>query len=198
MHCLLGRCGGATIARWKKWVQAIRIDEAGRDKAAFTIHQKLYQLSRMSFEWCTAAGTFPHTKNFIFFSVKWQLALGNRNKIVVISKIAWGNFVHACRVLRLLRDANITLILKDWCFFAKNVDYLGHVIHQKRLEKASHTASAICKLQPLASLTDLRFFPRLCKTVWRFVPRLVSTMVLLNNRLQKHQTAGNLFVSYAK
>lgn len=140
----------------------IEIDEADRDKIALTFHQGLYRFIQMPFGLRNAPGTFQQTKDVILSAVKWQSALVYTDDIAVFLKSLEKHMVHVSNVLKLISDADVTLKLKKCRFFAKNIDYLEHVIRQRRLEITSHTTDAIRKLQLPTFLTKIGFFHGVC------------------------------------
>lgn len=82
--------------------------------------------------------------------------------------------------------------LKQWCFFAETINYLGHVACPRRLEIVSYTTDAIRKLQASTPLTELKSFCRLCNVFPRFVPDFARMAAQPNKDLQKKQPAGFL------
>lgn len=95
-------------------------------------------------------------------AVKWQYALVYLDNIIVFLKSVEEHIVHARNVLTLLGDTGVTHNFKKFRLFAETTDYLGQVVHSRRLESASHTTNVIRKRQPPTSLTQLRSFLELC------------------------------------
>lgn len=101
--------------------------------------------------------------DFILSAVKWQFSLVYLGDIVVFSKSPEDHIERIRSVVIFSSDASVTLKLRKYIIFNKTIDYLGLIISQKRLVFASHTTSALRKLQTPTSPTKLRSFPGLCK-----------------------------------
>lgn len=85
--------------------------------------------------------------NVILLSVKWKSALVYLDNTDVFSKTVWEHITYLRQVLTLLRDANVTVKFRKCPFFAKNINYLDHVIRRRRLKIAKTTTKAILELQ---------------------------------------------------
>lgn len=167
------------------------IDEADRNKTAFTSHHEIYRFIRMPFRLRNAPGTFQRTMDFILSTVKWRFALVYFDDIAVFSKSPEEYIEHVRHVFTLLSDAAITLKLKKRCFFTDTIDYLGGlIIRPRQLEIAPNTTVAIRGLEPPTSLTELRLFLGMCKEFRRFVPNFARIAAPLKKRLRKDQYPG--------
>jgi Reverse transcriptase (RNA-dependent DNA polymerase) len=63
----------------------IDVDEADREKTAFTSHRGLYQFKRVPFGLMTAAATFQRAIDIVLSSVRFQCALTYLDDIVIYS-----------------------------------------------------------------------------------------------------------------
>lgn len=157
----------ASNGYWK-----VEIDEADRDKTAFTSHHGLNQFVRMPYGLRNALATFRQIMDVILPAVIKLFALAYVDVIVVFLKSPGRHCKHVLSVLTLLSDVDATPKLKVCHFFGESINYLGHVIFPRSLRIASHTTDAIRKLQPPTSLTKLRSFVGLCSVFRRLVPKL--------------------------
>lgn len=71
--------------------------------------------------------------------------------------------------------------------FAKQLDYLSHLIKPGNLEAANHTSDGIWRLQVPTTLLELRSFPGLCNVFTRFVSDLARIASTLSKQLRKLQ-----------
>ena len=88
-------------------------------------------------------------------------------------------------VLTVLKEAGFSLKLKKCKFFAKSVDYLGHVIRPGRLEVATKNTEVVKCFKELTTQTELQSFLGLCNVYRRFVPNFARTAAPLNAFLRK-------------
>ena len=74
-------------------------------------HKGAYQYKRMPFGLTNASATFQRALDIILSAVKWQSYLIYLDDVIVYSKTEEEHVGHVDRVLRLLRDAGVTLRL---------------------------------------------------------------------------------------
>lgn len=85
---------------WSYW--QLYIDEADRDKTAFTLGHAMYRLAKVRFRICNAPGTFQQDMYVILSLVQWQFVLEYFDDIVIISRNADENILRVHPVLSLL------------------------------------------------------------------------------------------------
>lgn len=105
----------------------------------------------------------------ILSPLKWQFALVYLDKIVVCWRSPRDSINLVKQFLSLLQDTKVSLKVKNCNFFTGTVDYLGHAVHPRRLEIATHTPTAIRELKPLEKITKLRLFLGICNLFLRFM-----------------------------
>mgnify|MGYP003465558827 FL=1 len=85
----------------------IDVNEADREKTAFTSHKGLFQFKRMPFGLMTAPATFQRAIDVVLSSVRFQCALTYLDDIVIYSPTFDQHLLDLARVLQLLRDAGV-------------------------------------------------------------------------------------------
>jgi len=80
----------------------------------------------MPFGLIDAPATFQRALDVEFSRVKWKICLIYLDDVFLYSKTERKLFGRVVRVLRLLRDAGVTLRLLKCRFFQKTVENLGH------------------------------------------------------------------------
>lgn len=89
----------------------------------------------MQLELKIAPTTLQRAMEIILPSGKWQSALAYLDHIVVVPKTVEQHFNHLQRVLTIVQDAGLIIKLKTCSFFAETIDYPGHVISLRKLER---------------------------------------------------------------
>jgi len=145
----------------------VAIAPEDQEKTAFVRHEGAYQNKRMPLGLTIAPATFQRALDIILSGVKWQSCLIFLDDVIVYSKTEREHVGHVDRVLRLLRDAEITLRLPKCRFFRKTVKNLEHEIKPGRLG----VVEAHTRVLP-TTRTHVRSFVRMCNVYRRFVPSL--------------------------
>lgn len=125
----------------------------------------------------------------IFLIVERQFPLAYLHDIVIFYKPPQLHIHHVRMVSTLLRNADVSLKLKESSFYFETNDYPGHDIRLRRPEIASRTPEAISKVKEQTKVTELRSFFEFCNVFRRFAPNLASLAALLNAKPQKDQPA---------
>jgi len=150
------------------WQVAIAPEDG--KKTVFVCHEGAYQYKRMPFGLTNAPATFQRALDIILFGVKWQSCLIYLDDVIVYSKTEEEYVSHFDRVLRLLRDAGVTLRLPKCRFFRKTVENLRHEIKPGRLGVMDAHTSALREARFPTTRTQVRSFVGMCNVFRRFVP----------------------------
>ena len=167
----------------------IEMAEEDKNKTAFTTHYGLFRYLRMPFGLKNAPATFQRAIDIILSTVKWQFALIYLDDVVVFSRTFDEHMAHLAIVLRLLKDAGITLRLSKCHFFKREVDYLGHIVRPGELLVAPKSCEAVAEFEPPRTQTELRSFLGLCNVYRRFVKDFAKIAAPLNDKLRKGEPA---------
>jgi len=133
-------------------------------------HEGAYQFKRMPFGLTNAPATFQRALDIILSGLEWQSCLIYLDDVIVNCKTEQEHVGHVDRVLRLLRDAGVTLRLPKCRFFRQTVKNLGHEIKPGRLgERDAHTR-ALREARLSTTRTQVRSFVGMCNVFRRFVP----------------------------
>jgi len=141
-----------------------------REKTAFVCHEGAYQYKRMPFGLKNAPATLQRALDIILSWVKWQSCLIYLDDVIVYSKTEEEHVRPVDRVLRLLRDAGVTLRLPKCRFFRKTVKYLGHEIKRGRLGVMDAHTRALREAHFPTTRTQVRSFVGMCNVLRRLVP----------------------------
>ena len=148
----------------------VAIAPEDREKTAFVCNEGAYQYKWISCGLTNAPATFQRALDIILSGVKWQSCLIFLDDVIVYSKTVEEHVGHVDRVLRLLRDAGVTLRLPKCRFFRRTVEYLGHEIKPGRLGVMHAHTRALRVAHFRTTRTQVRNFVGMCKVFCRFVP----------------------------
>jgi len=164
------------------WQVAIAPED--REKTAFVCHEGAYQYKRMPFGSTNAPATFQRALDIILSGVKWQRCLIYLYDVIVFSKTEEEHVGHVECVLRLLRDAGVTLRLPKCRFFRKTVEYLGHEIKRGRLGVMDAHTRALREAHFPTTRTQGRSFVRICHVFRQFVPNFARMAAPLTDLMK--------------
>ena len=140
-----------------------------QDKTTFTTHRGTFRYTRMPFGLKNAHATFQLAQDIILSGAPGQICLVYLDYVIFFSKDLEQHLAQVDTVLRLLRNAGVSLKLKKGHFFQPRVDYLGHVVLPGKLTVATDTAAAFKEFVFPQTLTQQRSFLGACNVYRRFV-----------------------------
>ena len=143
-----------------------------REQTAFVCHEGAYHYKRMPFGLTNAAAKFQLALAIILFGVKWQSCLIYLDDVIVYSKTEKEHIGPVDHVLRLLREAGVTLRLPKCRFFRTTVEYLGHENKPGRLGVMDAPTRALRQAHFPTTRTHVRSFVGICDVFRRFVPNI--------------------------
>jgi transposase InsO family protein len=165
----------------------IPVTDEDKDKTAFVTHCGVHRFTRMPFGLCNAPATFQRALDMLLAKVKWKFALVYLDDVIIYSRSLEDHLVHVDYVLRLLRNAGISLKLQKCNFFQPRVDYLGHVVTPGKLAVAEKNIDTIRQAKYPQTRTELRSFLGMCNVYRKFVPHFAKKAAPLTELLKKGQ-----------
>jgi len=141
-----------------------------REKTAFVCHEGAFQYKRMPFGLTNAPAKLQRALDIILSGVKWQSCLIYLDDVIVASNSEKEHIGHVDHVLRLLREAGVTLRLPKCRLFRTTLEYLGHEIKPGRLGVMDAHTRALRKAHFPTTRTHVRSFVGMCNVFRRFVP----------------------------
>jgi len=150
------------------WQVAIAPED--RKKTAFECHNGASQYKRMPLGLTNAPATLQRALEIILFGVKWQSCLIYLDDVIVYSQTEEEHIGHVDHVLRLRREAGVTLRLPKCLLFCTTVEYLGHEIQPGRLGVMDAHTRALREAHFPTNRSHVRSFVGMCNVFRRFVP----------------------------
>ena len=144
-------------------------------------HEGAYQHKRMPLGLTNAPVMFQRAVDIILSEVKWQSFLFYLDDVIVYSKTKEEDIGHVHHVLRLLRDAGLTLRLPKCRFFRTTEENLGHKIMPGQLGVMDAHTRALREAHFPTTHTQLRSFVGMCNVFRQFLPNLTLMAAPLTN-----------------
>lgn len=142
------------------------------NRTAFTLRHWLLIFLRTPYGLCNGPCTLQGTMDMIFPPIKWQFALMNLYRIIIVARSTDEPRSNVRAVLSLLYEDGTKLKLKRCNIFSENCHSFGHVIWSRNSTLADHTTDAIQDLKAQHNVVELKSFLGLCFVYWRFVLHL--------------------------
>jgi len=152
-----------------------------REETAFVFHEGAYQYKRMPFGLTKGPTTLHRALNIILSGVNWKSCLVSLDDDIVYSKTEEGHIGHVDRVLRLLRDAGVTLRLPKCQLFRTTVDYFGSEINPGRLGVMDAHTRALRQALFATTRTQVWSFVGMCEVFRRFLPSFARMVAQLTD-----------------
>ena len=157
-------------------------DESARIQTIST-HRGTYLAKRLFFGIKTAPNEFHKVIDQIVHDLEGTTAYFD-------DIMVQGSSIEECKfrlikVLERLRKYNLHLNREKCQFFKKRIQYLGHVISEKGLEKSEDKIKAIIEAPRPNSLEELQRFLGMVMYYTKFIPSASSILYPLNRLLRK-------------
>jgi Reverse transcriptase (RNA-dependent DNA polymerase) len=165
----------------------IDVNEADREKTAFTSHRGLYQFKRMPFGLMTAPATFQRAIDIDLSSVRFQCALTYLDDIVKYSPTFEQHLEDLFKVLKLFRGAGVSLKRAKCSFAALQVKYLGLKVSNAGVEVDEDKIVSVRRALPPTSKTGLRRFLDMTGFYRKFIPSYAKVAAPLTKYLKGDQ-----------
>jgi Reverse transcriptase (RNA-dependent DNA polymerase) len=124
----------------------------------------------MPFGLMTAPATFQRAIDKVLSSVRFQCALTYLDDIVIYSPTFEQHLEDLSKVLKLLRDAGVSLKRAKCSFAALQVKDLGLKVSQAGVEVDEDKIVSVRRALPPTSKTDLRRFLGMTRFYRKFIP----------------------------
>ena len=127
---LSGACWFSTLDMSSGYWQ-VDVEEKDRPKTAFITKRGLYQFKVMPFGLCNAPATFERLMEMVLNGLQWNICLVYLDDIIVLGRSFDDMMANLKSVFKRLSSAGLKIKAKKCSLFAKEVEYLGHIISEK-------------------------------------------------------------------
>ena len=166
---LLGNAKYFTSLDLKSGYWQVLMDEADKEKTAFTCHRGLFQFNVMPFGLSNAPAIFQELMSIVLADLD-QFAIAYLDDILIFSSSLDEHLGHIQQVFDRLRQHDLRLKLKKCHFLQAETNYLGFVINQNGIKPDPKKVEAIQSISPPTSVREVRGFIGMCSYYRRFIP----------------------------
>jgi len=165
----------------------VDIDDADREKTAFSVGNGLWQFTVMPFGLCNAPATFERLMERVLSGLHWKTCLVYLDDIIVIGKTFEKHLANLEQVFQRISAAGLKLNPKKCSFLQSEVKYLGHKVSENGIQTDEEKIAAVKTWPRPKDLSELRSFLGLCTYYRRFVPGFATVAGPLHELSRKNQ-----------
>ena len=165
----------------------VEVDENDRTKTAFVSRKGLYEFKVMPFGLCNAPATFERLMETVLAGLNWKICLIYLDDIIVTGKNFEDMIKNLDEVLSKLREAGLKLKARKCQLFAKQVEFLGHIISDKGIQTDPKKTQVVQNWPQPKTVHDVRSFLGLCSYYRRFIPQFAMVAKPLHKLTERNQ-----------
>ena len=152
------------------WQVAIANED--QPKTAFTMKYGLFEHRRMPFGLCNAPGTFQHAMELILRGLQWRSLLIYLDDVIIISRTFDEHITRLGAVFDRFQQHGLKLKPKKCHLFAREVEFLGHVVSGEGVRTNPRLVADIEQKEPPRALPrttglfrPLQLLPKVCPSL---------------------------------
>ena len=149
----------------------VKMDEASREKTAFTTHVGLYEFHVMPFGLCNAPATFQRLMEDVLAGLVRDQCIVYLDDILVIGTTFQEHLENLQKVFERLHLAGLRLKPTKCHLGRQQVEYLGYIVSEAGLAADPRKVVAVKSFPEPVDLTSLRSFLGLASYYRRFIPQ---------------------------
>ena len=148
----------------------VPLDDAAKEKTAFSTGNGLWQFKVMPFGLCNAPATFERLMEQVLLGLPASIALVYLDDIVVPGHTLPHQINNLRQVFECMRKAKLKLSPKKCTLFKREVKYLGHTVSGKGIAPDPGKIEAVAQWPRPTTASEIKSFLGLCSYYRRFVP----------------------------
>ena len=166
----------------------VEVDEADREKTAFSSRRGLFEFKVMPFGLCNAPATFERLMEYVLSGLNWQICLIYLDDIIVHGDSFESMISNLDEVLAKLQEAGLKLKPRKCQLFCEEVEYLGHLISASGIKTDPKKTETIRNWPTPHNVTEVRSFIGLCSYYRRFIAGFATIAKPLHRLTEKGRT----------
>ena len=163
----------------------VGLTEEARLKSAFTVRGGLYLWNVMPFGLCNAPSTFERLMETVLQGLQWKSCLVYLDDVVIFGRSEDELIARMDEVFTRLGRAGLKLKPRKCKFFARETEYLGHVVSEAGVAVSPDKITAITEWPVPTNVTEVRSFLGTASYYRRFVQDFATVAAPLH-RLTDH------------
>lgn len=136
----------------------IDVDEASREKTAFSTPEGHFQFKRMPFGLTNAPASFQRAMNSILHGLNWKDCLVYLDDVIIFAKNLEEHNRRLDSVLERLEDAGVKLNAAKCQFLQEKTTFLGHVVSREGVTTDPEKTKALLQYPEPSDVSSLRSF----------------------------------------
>ena len=152
----------------------IKMDEADKEKTAFSTCIGLYQFNVMPFGLCNAPATFERMMERMLKGLKWRTCLIYIDDVIIFGKTFEETRERLNEVLARLPTYGLKLKPKKCELFKRQIRFLGRIISNKGIESDPEKLAPVRQWPPPQTPKQAKSFIGFCSYYREFIPRLAD------------------------
>ena len=163
----------------------VEVDESDREKTAFTSRKGLYEFKVMPFGLCNAPATFERLMESVLQGLQWEICLIYLDDVIVTGKTFEEMVENLSNIFDRFNGANLKLKPKKCQLFAREVEFLGHIVSADGVQTDPKKTDAIKTWPRPECVRDVRSFLGLCSYYRRFIHQFAEIAKPLHKLTEK-------------
>ena len=165
----------------------VEVADEDREKTAFASRRGLYEFKVMPFGLCNAPATFERLMETVLAGLNWKICLIYLDDIIVIGKTFENMVQNLDLVLNKLKEANLKLKPRKCNLFAKEVEFLGHIISEAGVKTDPKKTEVVVTWPNPENVHQVRAFVGFCSYYRRFIEGFAGIAKPLHKLTEKNQ-----------
>ena len=152
----------------------VEVEESDRPKTAFVSRRGLFEFRVMPFGLCNTPATFERLVETVLAGLNWQTCLIYLDDVIVIGRNFEDMIKNLDNVLQRLHEAGLKLKPRKCQLFAKQVEFLGHVISREGIQTDPKKTEVVRNWPKPKTIHETRSFIGFCSYYRRFIPNFAE------------------------
>ena len=177
----------------------VEVDENDREKTAFTSRKGLFEFRVMPFGLCNAPATFERLMETVLAGLQWEICLIYLDDVIVTGATFQEMIKNLSQVFERFQQAGLKLKPKKCRLFAREVEFLGHIVTPDGVHTDPKKTEAIQTWPQPRCVKDVRSFLGLCSYYRRFIfqfAEIAKPLHKLTEKGQQFQWTGDCTKSF--